>query len=239
MNVSYMKTGLMVYLILVSACMAIAQDNDSNSQESVARKTLESVIDGGAIELEQNLDNGQNLDNDFGGMFETPANVVQPEYTHSDFTQPYAEIVENEGYSIRRNWRNWSLQKIGSVISIGSKSNARLGFDVEEVQYGANAGSPSFGVVSHGPWYNGDTFGPYTIKHRCSALCKKHVSRLGRLMPGGKREQTANSFDCEQCREQTIETVTAPASYGSQFDKSSMALPVEVLQEDIPLVPGG
>ena len=35
-----------------------------------------------------------------------------------------------------------------------------LGFAVEEVQYGANAGYPSYGFVSHGPWYNGPTTGP-------------------------------------------------------------------------------
>lgn len=34
----------------------------------------------------------------------------------------------------------------------GCKSKAALGFAVEEVQYGANAGLPSFGYISHGPW---------------------------------------------------------------------------------------
>lgn len=59
-----------------------------------------------------------------------------------------------------------------------------LGFVVEEVRYGANAGYPSFGVVSHGPWYNGPVKGPgrgklAELKSKLTAWCCKKRNASG------------------------------------------------------------
>ncbi len=70
-----------------------------------------------------------------------------------------------------------------------------LGLNVEEVQYGANAGYPSFGYVSHGPWYNGPTFGPGRGK----------LAELKNALTSRKSKRRAKRQDnrrlCRQCSE--------------------------------------
>ena len=52
-----------------------------------------------------------------------------------------------------------------------AKSKPEVVFEVPEVRYGANAGFPQFGQITHGVWYNGRKFGPgqnpRVTKKRC------------------------------------------------------------------------
>ena len=68
-----------------------------------------------------------------------------------------------------------------------------LGFCVEEVQYGANAGYPSFGVVSHGPWYNGPTKGPGHGKLSMIRSMYTHRKSV-------KQSVQQKSCDCRRCK---------------------------------------
>ena len=99
----------------------------------------------------------------------------------------------------------------------GVRSHTGLGFAVGEVQYGANAGSPSFGVISHGPWYNGETFGPRLLqKHGgksegCkSSQRRRLLRRQGALLPGpAVAQKNPNDCQCQNCQGSVMEFVPA------------------------------
>jgi len=81
----------------------------------------------------------------------------------------------------------------------GCQSKPALGFAVEEVQYGANAGLPSFGFISHGPWTTLEKRELLRRRHllsRCIAKCKGR----GKGKRGHKGSHGATNCGCADCQ---------------------------------------
>ena len=79
----------------------------------------------------------------------------------------------------------------------GCKSKPALGFAVEEVQYGANAGLPSFGYISHGPWTTLEKRELLRRRYLLARLKSKCVSKRGQKKSCGRNGCTDCHYSAE------------------------------------------
>ena len=221
MNVSFCKSGLTVLVIFLSASLTAAQSDDTKEKQtdnrSIAEKKSESVIDDAPSAYETN------------GANNWVGDVFYPEAVHSStlhsgvvHAQPVqiasdcCETCSGTGGRLHSKIACKKSRLLGSLLHPCSKSKAVFGFDVEEVQYGANAGVPSFGVVSHGPWYNGPVFGPQLLKKGCNSCNQKNlIPRLGGLLAKHHVGYAHDDCQCEHCQGEVLES--APAMYNDGY----------------------
>lgn len=81
------------------------------------------------------------------------------------------QVIQGEGYY------DHSPMVVGHGVVEGMTYDA-----APHVTYGAGLGTPSFGQIENGPWYNGGTWGLFPKYHRANAPHKTKVRKL-RLWP--------------------------------------------------------
>ena len=94
------------------------------------------------------------------------------------------------------------IDKVKGLVS-PCKDCRVTGFCVDEVRYGANAGYPSFGMISHGPWYNGP------VKHLNPMMSAAEKLRLRTSI-----QQNVQYHYCQRCRSKKCHC--APTGYYHQ-----------------------
>ena len=97
----------------------------------------------------------------------TPRNVDNVAPTGDAFGFPTGEVFE-EGVFVGQ-----SPMIHGHGVVEGMTYDA-----APHVAYGAALGTPSFGQIENGPWYNGPTWGAFPKYHRANAPHKAKVRKL-------------------------------------------------------------
>ncbi|MEM9410064.1 MAG: hypothetical protein AAGA30_03055 [Planctomycetota bacterium] len=107
------------------------------------------------------------------------------------------------------------VDKLKSLLA-PCKDSQVTGFCVEEVQYGANAGYPSFGTVSHGAWYTGP------VKHLIPTM-----SPFEKLKLRDAFNQSVQHHYCRRCKSVQCQCVPEYGDgYGYGYLSQQRKIPV-------------